>query len=76
MAGLLLVMAQFLEPNRGPEQTGGFQVSPKYFIVLFFTGFVIGGFGHLVKSRTLVAIGVMFVLLATLFIPLALAITH
>jgi hypothetical protein len=59
-----------------PEQTGDFQVSPTYFIVLFFAGFLIGTIGHLVRSRTLVAIGVLFVMLATLFLPLALAITR
>ncbi len=72
----MVVMAQFLDPNKGPDQSGGFQVSPTYFIVLFFAGFVIGAAGHLWKSKTLVAIGVLFVMLATLFIPLALAITR
>ena len=69
-------MAQFLDPSKGPEQTGGFEVSPTYFIVLFLAGFVIGGLGHLYKSKTLITIGVLFVLMSTLFIPLALAITH
>jgi hypothetical protein len=76
VTGLVLVMAQFLDPDKGPDQGGGFEVSPTYFIVLFFAGFLIGGLGHLYKSKTLVTIGVMFVLLATLFIPLALAITR
>jgi hypothetical protein len=76
VARLALVMAQFLNPDEGPKQTGGFEVSPTYFIVLFFAGFLIGGLGHLYKSKTLLAIGVLFVMLATLFIPLALAITR
>jgi hypothetical protein len=76
VAGLAVLMAQFLDPSKGPDQSGGFQVSPTYFIVLFFAGFLIGGLGHLYKSKTMVAIGVGFVLLATLFLPLALAITR
>jgi hypothetical protein len=76
VAGLAFVMAQFLNPDEGPKQTGGFEVSPTYFIVLFFAGFLIGALGHLYNSKTLLAIGVGFVMLATLFIPLALAITR
>jgi hypothetical protein len=74
--GLVLVMAQFLDPNRGPDQTGGFQVSPTYFIVLFFAGILVWALGNLYKARTLQAIGAGFVLLATLFIPVYLALTH
>jgi hypothetical protein len=76
VTGLVLVMAQFLDPGKGPDQGGGFEVSPTYFIVLFFAGFLIGALGHLYNSKTLLAIGVLFVMLATLFIPLALAITR
>jgi hypothetical protein len=76
VAGLAVVMAQFLDPSKGPNQSGGFEVSPTYFIVLFFAGFVIGGLGNLYGSRTMKTIGIVFVLLATLFLPLALAITR
>ena len=71
-----MLIAQFLDPSKGPDQGGGFQVSPNYFIALFFAGFVIGGLGHLYKSNTLKAIGIMFVLLSTVFLPLALALTR
>lgn len=76
MAGLAVLMAQFLDPSKGPDQTGGFRVSPTYFIVLFFAGFVIGGLGHLYKSNTLKAIGIMFVLLSTVVLPVVLALTR
>jgi hypothetical protein len=76
VAGLPVLMAQFLDPSKGPDQTGGFQVSPTYFIVLFFAGFLVGGLGHLYKSNTLKAIGVGFVLLSTVVLPLALALTR
>ena len=59
-----------------PEQTGDFQVSPTFFIVLFGVGFAIGTIGHIFRSRTLVATGVALVMLATVLLPLALAITR
>ena len=59
-----------------PPQGGDFQTSPTPFIVLFGVGFAVGAFGHLIKSKTLIAMGVGMVLLATVFIPLYLAITR
>jgi hypothetical protein len=76
VAGPAVLIAQFLDPSKGPDQGGSFQVSPTYFIALFFAGFVIGGLGHLYKSNTMKAIGIMFVLLSTVVLPLALAITR
>ena len=73
---LVVALQEFVNPDSGPEQTGGFEVDPKFFIALFLAGMVIGAAGHLYKSKTLITIGVLFVMLATLFIPLALAITR
>jgi hypothetical protein len=70
-ASLLLAMSDFLDPGRGPEQGGDFEVSPSLFIALFGLGFLIGAIGHLVKSRTLVATGVLLVLVATILLPIA-----
>jgi hypothetical protein len=70
------VIAQFLNPDQGPKQTGDFEVDPAFFFVLLGAGFLIGTLGHIVKSRTLVAIGVILILLATVFIPIALNATH
>jgi len=74
--GLWPVIADFLNPNEGPKQTGDFQVDPAFFFVLFGMGFLIGVVGHIVKSRTLVAIGVTLIFAATVFIPIALNATH
>ncbi len=54
-----------------PEQTGDFMVSPTYFLILLGVGFLIGTFGHLVKSKTLIATGILLIFLATLALPLA-----
>ena len=70
------VIAQFLNPDQGPKQTGDFKVDPRFFFILLVAGFLIGTFGHIVRSRTLVAIGVILILLATVFIPIALNATH
>jgi len=64
-------MSDFLDPGRGPDQTGDFEVSPSVFIALFGLGFVVGAVGHLVRSRTLVATGVLLVLVATILLPIA-----
>ena len=70
-AAVVLVMAQFLNPDNGPEPSGGFRVSPTYLIVLLGLGFLIGTAGHLFKSRTLQAAGVLLILAATIFFPIA-----
>jgi hypothetical protein len=70
-ASLLLAMSDFLDPGRGPDQSGDFRVSPTFFIVVFGLGFVLAAFGHLVKSRGLMAMGVLLVFLATVLLPIA-----
>ena len=72
----LALLAQFLDPSRGPEQTGDFSVSPTAFIVLMGLGFVVGVFGHIVKSKPMIAAGVLMIFLATVFIPLAFHLTR
>jgi hypothetical protein len=73
---LLLAMSDFLDPGAGPDQTGDFRVSPSFFIVLLGLGFVIGTFGHIVKSRTLVIAGVLLVFAATVFLPIAYTVSN
>ena len=70
-ASLLVAMSDFLDPGRGPEQGGDFRVSPTFFITVFVVGFLIAALGHLVKSRALVAVGVVLVMAATLLLPVA-----
>jgi cyanate permease len=43
----------------------------KPYLILMVAGFVVGVFGHLFRSRWIVAIGVTMVFLATLLFPLA-----
>ena len=76
MGALVAVLADLLDPNQGPKQTGDFKVSPHFFVWLIALGFLIGVIGHITKARTLVAIGVTLIFLATLFIPIALNVTH
>jgi hypothetical protein len=71
LAALVPLMADFLGPNDGPGQSGDFQVSPRFFLVLLGLGFLIGTVGHIVKSRTLVAAGVLLIFAATVFLPIA-----
>jgi hypothetical protein len=71
LGSLLVALSDFLDPDRGPQQTGDFEVRPAFFFLLLGLGFVIGAIGHLTKARTLVAAGVLLVLLATVLLPIA-----
>jgi hypothetical protein len=71
LAALVLAMSDFLDPGGGPDPGGDFRVSPSFFLVLLGVGFLIGIAGHIVKSRTLVAIGVFLIFGATVFLPIA-----
>jgi hypothetical protein len=76
LGALLLAMSDFLDPGRGPEQTGDFEVSPGFFFVVLGLGFLIGVIGHVTKVRFLVAIGVLLVFLATVALPFFLNVTN
>jgi hypothetical protein len=73
---LLLAMSDFLDPGSGPDQSGDFRVSPTFFVVVLLLGFVIGTFGHVVKSRTLVALGIGLVFSATVALPVVVALSN
>ena len=73
---LLLAMSDFLDPGSGPDQSGDFEVSPTFLILLLAIGFAIGTLGHILKSRTLVAAGVILIFGATVFIPIALSVSN
>jgi hypothetical protein len=76
LAALVPVMADFLSPSDGPGQSGDFEVSPRFFLVLLVLGFVIGTAGHIVKSRTLVAAGILLIFAATVFLPIAYSVSR
>jgi hypothetical protein len=70
-AVLVVAMSDFLNPDDGPDPSGDFRVSPTFLLVLLGLGFLIGTIGHIVKSRTLQAAGVILILAATIFLPIA-----
>jgi hypothetical protein len=74
-AALVLAASDFLNPDDGPDPSGEFRVSPTFLIVLLGLGFLIGTLGHLFKSRTLQAAGVLLILAATIFLPIAYSIS-
>jgi hypothetical protein len=73
---LLLAMSDFLDPGSGPDQSGDFEVSPTFLIVLLALGFLIGTFGHIIRSRTMVAVGIVLVFAATVLLPIALNVSN
>jgi hypothetical protein len=51
--------------------TGPFdQLSPRTYIALMGLGFITGTAGHVVKSKAMVAAGVLMIFLATVLLPL------
>ena len=76
MAALLLVMSDFLDPSRGPDQRGDFRVSPTFFLVLVMGGFVVGTIGHVIRRGPWSRSGIAMIFLATMFIPIALGISR
>ncbi len=75
LAALVPLMAQFL-PEDGPGQSGDFRVSPTFFVVLLGLGFLVGTLGHIIKSRILVAAGILMIFAATVFLPLAYSVSR
>ena len=73
---LLALLAQFLDPDRGPEPTGDWRSDPKAFLALIIAGFVIGTLGHIFKFKTMVATGILMIFLATVGLPVWLQITR
>ena len=70
------VLAQFLDPERGPEPSGDFRIEPEAFVALLLAGFAIGILGHIVKAKTLVAAGILMIFLATVGLPVWLQLTR
>ena len=76
MPALFTFLADFIDPNAGPDQSGDFKVSPTFFIIVFGLGFAIGTIGHLAKSRVLVAAGIALIFIATILLPIGLKATR
>jgi hypothetical protein len=71
-----LFAQQFLDPDKGPEPTGDWRSEPEAFIVLILLGFLVGTLGHIYKSKTMVASGILMIFLATVGIPVYLQLTR
>ena len=61
-------------PDLAPDQ--GLQADPTPYLILFGAGFLIGAIGHLTRTKSLVALGVGMVFLATLILPLVYALSN
>jgi hypothetical protein len=65
LARLALVLAQL--PSNPDEK---YRTDPAPYIALFAVGFLLGVFGHILKVRLLVGVGVLLVFLATVLLPI------
>ena len=73
---LAVLIAQFLQPEQGPEPRGDFRVEPEAYVALLLAGFAIGILGHIFKVKTMVATGIVMIFLATVGLPIWLQLTH
>jgi hypothetical protein len=71
-----IFIAQFLDPDRGPEPRGDWRIEPEAFMALLIVGFVVGIFGHIYKAKTVVATGILMIFLATVGLPVYLQLTR
>ena len=76
LPAIAIVIAQFLQPEQGPEPRGDFRVEPEAFVALLLAGFAIGILGHIFKVKTMVATGILMIFLATVGLPVWLQITR
>ena len=60
-----------LPPGFFYDPTPDFGTDPRPFVAMMLVGFVIGVAGHLARSRTLIAVGIGLIFLATFLLPLA-----
>jgi hypothetical protein len=58
-----------------PDPSPEFGSSPWPFVILMLVGFVVGTFGHIIKSKATVAVGIGLIFLGTLVLPLIVNLT-
>jgi hypothetical protein len=63
LPSLLAQMVPETYPNLEPT-------NPTPYLVLMVLGFVVGAFGHLIRSRVLVVVGVVAVFMGTVLLPI------
>jgi hypothetical protein len=59
-----------------PNPSPGFSVDPVPFIVLSLVGFVVGVYGHIIKARPVLIVGIGMIFLGTFILPLFLTLVH
>jgi hypothetical protein len=52
------------------DPSPSFGASPWPFVILMLGGFVVGVFGHITRIKTLVAVGIGMIFMATFLLPL------
>ena len=69
MAAALVVLGVNLD-------TSPYDLSPRAYIALMGMGFIVGTAGHIVRSKPLIATGVLMIFLATVLLPLTAHVSH
>jgi hypothetical protein len=76
-AEIMALLAQLDLRDKGPDliPDKGLEADPTPYLILFGVGFLLAALGHLSQTKTLVALGVAMVFLATLVLPLVYALS-
>lgn len=71
LAAILAVLAEFELPDRPDiDPDPRFGTDPKPYLILFGAGFLIAVFGHILKVKVMIALGILMVFLSTVILPL------
>ena len=75
-AEIIALLAQLDLSGRGPDLTPdkSLQADPTPYLILFGIGFVVATFGHITRLKTLIATGILLIVLATVVLPIVQAI--
>ena len=77
-AEIIALIAQLDLGGEGPDLSPdrSLQTDPTPYLILFGAGFAIAAFGHLTRTRFLIALGLLMIFLATIGLPIVYALQN
>ena len=77
-AEIIALLAQLDLGGEGPDLSPdrSLQTDPTPYLILFGAGFVTAAFGHLTRTKFLIALGLLMVFLATVGLPLVYSLSN
>ena len=77
-AELYALLAQLDLRDKGPDLTPdkSLQADPTPYLIMLVAGFVIGTLGHLTRTKFMIALGILLIMLATVILPIIYAVQN